>query len=191
MKPRRLMWVFVIALLALARKVEASVVYTPVNVTISGNGYLLLDLNHDHKTDFTILVLGKRILCTTGPGSFGEVVVTPTQGNGVVSAWPGGTWAAALASGIEIDSRPSFYRAQALMTQYSTCLYPPQTNYGAWLEATNRYLGLQFQIKGQRHYGWARLTIYPGRAGPIVALTGFAYETIPGQGIKTGQISGS
>ena len=26
---------------------EAKVVYTPVNITISGNGYLLLDLNHD------------------------------------------------------------------------------------------------------------------------------------------------
>ena len=38
---------------------EAKVVYTPANITISGNGYLLLDLNHDGTNGATVLVVGR------------------------------------------------------------------------------------------------------------------------------------
>ena len=48
-----------------------------------------------------------------------------------------------------------------------------------------RYLGLEFQINGQTHYGWAELSTY-GRTG-VNFLYGFAYETIAGKGIQTGQ----
>ena len=57
------------------------------------------------------------------------------------------------------------------------------------------YLGLEFQIKGQTHYGWALASIaavFNGRTGSMeTKLSGFAYETIPGAAIKTGQTSGA
>lgn len=57
------------------------------------------------------------------------------------------------------------------------------------------YLGLEFQIKGQTHYGWALVSIaavFNGRTGSMeTKLSGFAYETIPGAAIKTGQTSGA
>jgi hypothetical protein len=47
-----------------------------------------------------------------------------------------------------------------------------------------RYLGLAFQKNGKTHFGWARLNV-----GPCgTALTGYAYETIPGKPIVAGDI---
>lgn len=57
------------------------------------------------------------------------------------------------------------------------------------------YLGLEFQNKGQTHCGWALVSIaavFNGRTGSMeTKLSGFAYETIPGAAIKTGQTSGA
>jgi hypothetical protein len=64
---------------------------------------------------------------------------------------------------------------------------------GQWLYTQHRYLGLQFMISGQVHYGWARVAVTraPGSTRPIVAtLTGYAYETIPNKPIITGKTSG-
>lgn len=167
---------------------RAEVVYTPVNVTISGNGLLKIDLNHDGITDVTIVSSGKSIFCAgTGPGSYGSVYAVPAAGNGMVA---NGNYVLALTSGTRISSSNSFYYAEGLMMQYSSCLWPPHINYGAWLDVSNRYLGLRFQINGHTHYGWARLSVTAGRFGPVVTLTGYAYETIAGQAITTGQTSG-
>lgn len=76
------------------------------------------------------------------------------------------------------------------MLQYSTCLWPPHVNSGAWQNVTNHYLGIKFQSSGRTHYGWARLSVTMGKFGPVVTLTGYAYETLAGQGITAGQTSG-
>jgi len=57
---------------------------------------------------------------------------------------------------------------------------------------TRRYLGLKFQIYGQTHYGWARLSVhFEGAAGGLEAhLTGYAYETIPNKPIIAGKTHG-
>ena len=51
----------------------------------------------------------------------------------------------------------------------------------------NRYLGVRFQIKGQTHYGWVRLTVItePGSFWSAT-ITGYAYETVPTKKIKAG-----
>ncbi|HET6177868.1 MAG TPA: hypothetical protein VFE61_13095 [Candidatus Sulfotelmatobacter sp.] len=177
-----------VILFAVVYPAEAKVVYTPVGATVSGNGSLQLDLNHDKETDFTVVSYSRSIQCPgQGYGTFGLVTITPTTGNGVV-----GAWAAAFSSGVSIDSSQSFVGDQALMTQFSTCLYPPHTNYGAWLDVSNRYLGLEFNLNGQIHYGWAEMSVLLKRGRLLtVTLTGFAYETIPGKAIKTGQESGA
>jgi len=58
----------------------------------------------------------------------------------------------------------------------------------------NRYLGLKFVIHGKVHYGWARLSVALGHHRQYNdvsgTLTGYAYETIAGQGVTTGQTSG-
>ena len=63
------------------------------------------------------------------------------------------------------------------------------------------YLGLQLDINGQMHYGWAAATVgwthlggwssdpWFGNQGFTVNLTGYAYNTVPGQPIEAGQTS--
>ena len=58
---------------------------------------------------------------------------------------------------------------------------------GYWIRATQLYLGLEFQINGQTHYGWAELSTDGRDFNAVHFLYGFAYETIPLKGILTGQ----
>ena len=72
---------------------------------------------------------------------------------------------------------------------------PFESAKGPWLDVVNHYLGVNFQVNGQTHYGWARLSVllHCGRGGGctfVVTLTGYAYETIPGKSINAGQTSG-
>jgi hypothetical protein len=59
-----------------------------------------------------------------------------------------------------------------------------------WRNATDKYLGIQFSINGQAHYGWARLTIKTSLLGRLVhirvILTGYAFETQPNTAILAG-----
>ena len=53
---------------------------------------------------------------------------------------------------------------------------------GSWVNVKNRYLGIEFKIKGQTHFGWARLNVGFGGG----TLTGYAYETEPNKPIRAG-----
>jgi len=56
--------------------------------------------------------------------------------------------------------------------------------------AKNRYIGVRFQISGETHYGWIRLTVTtdPNRHHPSMSaeITAYAYETVPNKPIKAG-----
>jgi probable HAF family extracellular repeat protein len=175
------------SLLAFTPTATAEVVYTPVNVTISGNGYIKIDLNHDGVKDFVLHSASFTTVCGIlgGPALTGSTKINPTTGDGVrVSHLD---FAAVLASGISIDASETFYKAQTIVTQYLIC-------WGSSRHVAG-YLGLEFQINGQTHYGWAQVDIYAydnsWRRGMRTTLIGFAYETIPGQAIKTGQTLGA
>ena len=56
---------------------------------------------------------------------------------------------------------------------------------GNWSNKTDKYLGLRFNINGDTHYGWARLTV--GVAGSEWVIKDYAYNTIPDEKINAGQ----
>jgi hypothetical protein len=58
---------------------------------------------------------------------------------------------------------------------------------GSWVNVKNRYLGLQFKIKGATHYGWARLNVRVQKQRVTATLTGYAYETVENQSIVVGR----
>jgi hypothetical protein len=58
---------------------------------------------------------------------------------------------------------------------------------GPWANTKGRYLGLKFVIKGEEHYGWARLNVKIVVITIVATLTGYAYETIPRKPIIAGQ----
>jgi hypothetical protein len=81
------------------------------------------------------------------------------------------------------------------MARFSTF---PSAFQGPWANGgkgvKDRYLGLKFAIKGEIHYGWARLNVKVDKIGNIVnitaLLTGYAYETIPNKAIIAGKTKG-
>jgi len=99
-----------------------------------------------------------------------------------------------LATVMHVPGKDDFQAVMGGMEFKEGCsTYPCSETAGQWLDTRNRYLGLQFVIKGQVHYGWARLTVIfppqPSR-GILATLTGYAYETIPNKPIITGKTKG-
>jgi hypothetical protein len=186
-----------VTLLALAKPSEAEIVYTPADQTIGRNGSYNLDLNHDGITDFRLSELAKKGLLG-GQSSTQSLVVKGVANNRVNCVYPyclsTFIYAAALRPGSEIGLAqaqhgwlPGFAQMAAEQRRNGNVYY-----FDSWNNATNHYLGLRFQIDGETHFGWARLTVkfhagLPQDRTWEAHLTGYAYETIVDQSIKAGQ----
>jgi hypothetical protein len=171
---------FLMSLLFSAPTARAEVVYTPVNVTISGNGSIKLDLNHDRTKDFVLQSVSQGVYCNFDrQGYAGSTTIKPHAGGGVV--------APVMGTGISIDSQQTFSKAKTEIMRFHLCSPDLRRAFG--------YLGLAFQIDGQTHYGWAQVDILVYYNGHTFAtnttLIDFAYESTPGQAILTGQTSGN
>jgi hypothetical protein len=197
-----------VSLAAMAASAEAKIVYTPARTAIPLNGRLLLDLNHDGIADF-ILRNVEQGFSALSVGCAGTSQVPLPNGSacnypanqiwGRGQARLGNRFASALLAGFKVRPNKSYfttpnYTFPAAMGFFGTYRDSTSTR-GQWLNTKNRYLGLQFVIKGQAHYGWARLTVLVqqpslrGR-GIYAVLTGYAYETIPNKSILTGKTKG-
>jgi hypothetical protein len=190
--------VALVTVLALTQPSEAKIVYTPANIGIGANQKYNLDLNHDGVTDFTIQYYSSW---TNSCRFFSYLSLQPASSNRVVYAFDGlGEFAAALGRAIPIGRSSGFsFRGQGqtmadFHARVPDCFLAAD---GPWVNAVDRYLGLSFQKNGHTHYGWAKLNVqlhsfhYRCEFGAscyfIATLTGYAYETIPGKAIITGQ----
>jgi hypothetical protein len=185
--------------LALAQPSEAKIVYTPANKIIPNKVVVNLDLNHDGSPDFYFYFSATIFRGHRPPSPFGgaELWITPVQegnqisGTGTLRKLPN---ASALPTGARIGSRRKFSPGKHLMatTNYGCSTTCNGSSNGQWKEASRRYLGLKFIIKGQIHYGWARLTVDAdwGHEGIHATLTGYAYETVPNKPIIAGKTKG-
>jgi hypothetical protein len=170
---------------------EAEIVYTPANLQISPIGTYTLDVDNNGTTDFTFF--------DTYYDALGTLAVRPVlAGNGVVLTQNshGRPAAAALRSGRGIGARARFGSggySLVMATGWYNVYFPYNFRCrGPWKDKQNHYLGLQFMIGGEIHYGWARLseTCYRGNRNSAL-LTGYAYETIANKSIKAGQEQGT
>jgi len=172
--------------LAAVAPAAAEIVYTPTDHQIranqGGNGYYL-DLNHDGISDFLIVNF------YSSTSALLNVWVSPEQaGNEIFSN--GSSYAAAIPGGVAIGSKGRFRPAQS--RNMANDDFPVGNCQGPWKDADNKYLGLKFKIDGEVHFGWARLSVtcFTPKAA-LVLITGYAYETIAGRSIVTGQTSGT
>jgi len=184
-----------VGVLALAPPAEARIVFTHAHHFIGKNGSYDLDLNHDGIAEFVIRnyyhISGNNVLAyarasraqvpgggSSGPTSVQVSYISPTTGGG----YPG--FALALKKGSAVPEKCAcVYVQQALLARVTS-----NRRRGNWLNVTNRYLSLRFQIHGKFHYGWARLTVKLWHDRSFTSeLTGYAYETIPNKPIKAGQ----
>jgi len=167
-----------VGVLALAQPAEGKVVYTKAHTVIQRGDSFHLDLNHDKIVDFTVanFVSCTALIC----GYF--LQVQPTRGNSEIGyAQRFFTYASALRQGFRIDPNRDFKTLSADMV-----IQMSQLTAGPWVNATDRYLGLKFQIDEEAHYGWARLSVRVKGSTISATLTGYAYETVANKPIVTG-----
>lgn len=180
-----------VGLLVLAAPGEAKIIYTPAHEKIGPKSKFNLDLSHDGNTDFT-LTNGTYIgsfgtslwFLSVGPARDGNEVWGHTFRSGRYGA------ASALFPKVRIKSAQHFAPGEKGMATLP--LGSANTCSGPWANVRNRYLGFKFAIDEKTHFGWARLNVScPYGSGEIVGtLTGYAYETVPGRSIVTGQERG-
>lgn len=197
-----------VSVVAMSASADAKIVYTPTNTPV--NRPVSLDLNHDGLADILIgfgsgfspgLYAGCALHTTFAApprGAKCNYLTNQIWGRGVALRF-----ASALPAGFKVRASKSYFQAakypfQALMGAWwakdGCSTYVCTNTAGQWPDTKNRYLGLQFVIQGQVHYGWARLTVtfppQPSGRGILAILTGYAYETIPGKPIITGKTKG-
>lgn len=157
-------------------------IITATHTVIPARHKVQIDLNNDGIPDFTV---SNYRFCTDICGR--TLRALPSGGNAIagVPKFLGLEYADALKPGSKIGSTVEFKGKlmAASGTEYGYI--------GSWLgDVSNRYLGIKFLIKGQVHYGWARLNVISG-AGKIAAVvTGYAYETVANRPIIAGRMKG-
>jgi hypothetical protein len=172
-----------VGVLATTPPARAEIVYTPANTKLT-NGPLFIDLNHDGINDFVLsdypsFVKDRRL---AGRG------LAPQNG---LLGYPSGSSypALALKFGAGIGRRSAFWRYPGLMANVAATFGTVVS--GPWANVSDRFLGLKFDINGQTHYGWARLSVKAGvrggSSGITALLLGYAYETVPNKPIHAGQ----
>jgi hypothetical protein len=173
-----------VGVLALVQPSEAKIVYTKAHHVIGPNSSFQLDLNHDGHIDFTVTNRN-----TSGDLNAYYLSRHGAQGNGaecIRGNW-GFSEALALKRGVRVGSGRRFCQTDRL--EEVVGLPGSFTYVGYWKNVADRYLGLKFKIKGQTHYGWARLNV-SFKNGLRAVLTGYAYETVPNKPIVAGQTRG-
>jgi hypothetical protein len=196
-----------VSLLALAPSAQARIVYTRANTPIPVNGGPVpLDLNHDGVVDFSF---SNRVRNSSIDNLTSFILHALPNGRSN-AIWGRGTFfwsrsnysggfAGALHPGFTVGTTRSYFQKgkNGVLGFYKIAASggsETSQTYGQWLNTRSRYLGLQFLIDGQVHYGWARLSVglisVTKTKGIQATLTGYAYETIPNKPIITGKTKG-
>jgi hypothetical protein len=170
-----------VSVLAMCPRTEAKIIYTPVHQRIRPNTEFNLDLNHDGKTDFTIV--NKHECDPPVFPCWDGLRVTPGAAGYSQSGTSGYVYALLL--GQEIGQP---FKSEQLLEFISNSY----GDTGKWLQVKNHYLGFRFLIAGKVHYGWARLNVTATNNFKLNAtVNGYAYETIPNKPIIAGKRKGS
>ncbi len=188
-----------VSMIALAQPSAAEIVYTPANQTVGRHGSYTLDLNNDGTPDYIIAEVP-----TADPpfGSSQVLYVLAAAGNLVnrpSKFCSANAYAAALTPGIQIGytGRRGWMGREVPMAFESLNSFGGAFYTESWANKGDGYLGLRFQVNGETHFGWARLSVsFSGGPPPQrtweAHLTGYAYETVPVQAlIRAGQLKGS
>ena len=179
-----------LGLFTVAPRADAKIVYTPADLPLMNQQQVFFDLNHDGINDFSFY--GRSTSRRSISTFYFRLTVSPArQGNAIwgVESHEHASCAAALPRGTQVGPKRPFQANRVVLFDWSggpnggTAYCPLAGKIGTV------YLGLKFEIKGQTHFGWARVKIasmFPYK----VFLTGYAYETIVNKPIITGETTG-
>jgi hypothetical protein len=172
-----------VGILALTDPAEAEIVYTPTHVTIAPNRTIGLDLNNDGTADFTIQ---NRLYISGVYARRDDLIIIPKGANEIL----GHASASALRQGVTVGPSGAF-SAGAKSMAFGTDQVGSFYCSGDWNKVRGRYLGLKFTVDGATHFGWARVSTTCQLYKIEAVITGYAYETVAGKAITTGQTEDS
>jgi hypothetical protein len=176
---------------------QAEIVYTPAHVKMDKvNGFYPIDFDNNGVVDVGIWMPSS---CTSSLCAFTMFAYPNSQlGDAVEVNAKGAT--KALHFGASIGSADRFVAADRIMGGWEAVRHGSNTWVSAWVGpwanagngVKHRYVGVKFLINNEFHYGWARINfVVSGKSTFYGVLTGYAYETIPNQGLKAGQTVGT
>jgi len=170
-----------VSVLAAPQPAQAKVVYTPANTVVTDG--TTIDLNNDSIPDFNFVFFAAyhEQFLTVAPSVKGNAV--RDCGGDACAGFLG----VPVGPGGKLASNDSYFGHGVMMAEFFQ--YSHSSFGGPWANTTNRYLGFQFRIAGQVHYGWARMSVTNDLRS--VVLTGYAYETVANKPILEGHTSGA
>lgn len=176
-----------VGVLASNSSAEAEVVYTPANGHIAFERWSKIDFNHDGIPDASFFLSSSNYKVIDR-----ALTVRPTPAGGVIG-YKGlfFSYASAFGAGAVIGPKGNIFNESAFLCRTEINHYDGSFTFsaGAWRNSRGRYLGLKFQINGETHYGWIRLSVSAPRKLEAI-ITGYAYETVANRPIRAGQTSG-
>ncbi|MBU1719424.1 MAG: hypothetical protein KKA07_10160, partial [Bacteroidetes bacterium] len=139
-----------------------------------------IDFNNDATIDLVLYAgtaggVGASSVVGAGPG----MIKGASRTYQINTSSYGMFWAAdVLSSGANITSYYNFWgtAGQEKLVFESN---------GSWQGQTRKFIGVQFDISGQTHFGWVRLSI-SNNPEPKLTLYDFAFESTPDAGIMAG-----
>jgi len=165
------------------------IVYTDIaDVTLTAAGeFEAIDFDNDGTEDILIGLLN----FTGGPGAVANGASDPANptsfnGNGIVGVEAGGFYYPSnLTAGVTIDdSSPIINSVRGDMYVYAC--YPNSQWCG---EVTDGFVGAEFDVAGETHYGWVRLDVLSNGGGGVgtIIVKDFAYDATPNTAVVTGE----
>ena len=163
-----------------AQPAKAGIVYTPSDVNFTA-GTVFIPFHGVNDFRFTI-----------GPRRYSRAQYLSIGGLGNPGAGVAGKGglASALALGAQIGPKAPFVKLRSASALMAEAYYISSFNYGHrgnWVNASDKFLGLRFDINGQVHFGWAEFDVSVNRLSFSATLLGYAYDTVANQGIRAGQ----
>jgi hypothetical protein len=192
-----------VSLLATAPMAEADIIYTRADIVTPPNGSSTVSIAGNTLTFTNLHFFSSGIPPgwfnlynrATMRGFFSVSRQIPgIVGRSVTSA-AGRVAASRLATGANIGASRGFsgrgFSGNVLIESVDN--YGTLRNNGQWPGGAAGYLGLELQIDGQVHYGWAALEVFRLQLGPPAnfglkyVVTGYAYDTVAGETITAGE----
>ena len=162
----------------LSENVNASIVYTDVipDLTSTGNFTQDIDLDNNVAPDF------RMTGAQAGNFSFNIMQAGQIGTNNLVLSDGAGNASALALNTVIGPSSTTWYQMNASNLIMITVTNSVGT--GTWAGATDMYLGLEFMINTNTHYGWARFTF--AQNTNTVIFKDYAYDNTPNTPILAG-----
>jgi len=184
--------------LAMAGLMDAhgDIIYTDIDPDSAGttqmnNVPILIDLDNDSTPEFDVRLRSgvDLVLFVNSAVTGASVLGNPEGGSAGNYRYPFALDSGYVIGPVASTTATAWINDTTQTLVFNNCQVYSGGDYAQWCHATDKYLGLRFQIAGQTHYGWARLSVRStGELPEDWILKDYAYNDVAGESITAGQM---